>query len=433
MKEISKIKNRSNFCASPWIHIHTLPDGNTVPCCLTPMNDGTWLGNLNEKPMKEIWNSDRMKQLRVDMIDGVKPESCKNCYIKEKTGFSSLRTSMNFLAGDDIDDLLLDTKEDGHLETIKMKRFDFRFSNHCNLACVTCGPTFSSKWATQHIKVYGSTGIDGSQDSALIRVNDSADKDILKTIEEQIMNVEEIHFAGGEPMMMKEHWYIMDLLIANNRKDVKLYYSTNLTKLTFGKKNVLDYWDKLEAEVQIAGSIDGIEEVFEYIRYGEKWETVLDVINQIRDFCKTHPKVYLGFHPTISVLNIMHLDKLINFFIENEFGYDGRDPKQMDNYYFITLNPLIFPSHYRANNLPPYMKEIAKERISKVIHDLEKRIPIWKKNGINQGLRKLLMGLDEPPSKDFYKIFNENIKMNDSVRKVSLAESIPELGVLLAP
>ena len=55
------------FCMMPWIHTHVWPSGKAFPCC---MSDSTVeYGNLNDNSLAEIWNNDKYRQLRKNMLN----------------------------------------------------------------------------------------------------------------------------------------------------------------------------------------------------------------------------------------------------------------------------------------------------------------------------------------------------------------------------
>ena len=87
-----KIKN-DNLCIIPWVHLHTWPNGSTYPCCMTPMEHIA--GDLNKQSVEEIYNSDLIKKLRLEMLDNKRPESCSRCYVQEDCGAHSFRMSAN--------------------------------------------------------------------------------------------------------------------------------------------------------------------------------------------------------------------------------------------------------------------------------------------------------------------------------------------------
>ena len=60
-----------------------MPNGNVYPCCVTPMQH---MANLNDNTLEEVFNSDLMKKIRVDMMNNVKSESCERCWKQEENG-----------------------------------------------------------------------------------------------------------------------------------------------------------------------------------------------------------------------------------------------------------------------------------------------------------------------------------------------------------
>ena len=81
------------FCMLPWMHLHAYPDGRAYPCCFA--FDPYHVGNLNKESLKEVFNGQKMKEMRVRMLNNKKSRECMKCYDQEKSGFFSLRLSSN--------------------------------------------------------------------------------------------------------------------------------------------------------------------------------------------------------------------------------------------------------------------------------------------------------------------------------------------------
>ena len=283
-----------SFCILPWVHVNLNPNGNIVPCCIT--HGDNIMGNINESPIEEIWNSTKMKDLRQQLLDGKKPAICKRCYDKERSGSTSHRqhsnTKFSHLLGD------AQTAE----AKLNLKHWDFRFSNLCNLKCRTCGPEFSSSWVPDAEK------ISIRPNKKFDKVTKNKNKNIYDLIDNNISNVERIYFAGGEPLLMDEHWYILQKLDDLGRHDVVLEYNTNLTTLVRGNKSVLYYWDKFKVDVW--PSIDEIGERAEIIRSGTVWPKVEDNLKEI---------IEAGINPqpsiTVSVMNVHRLKEIVDHLI----------------------------------------------------------------------------------------------------------------------
>ena len=81
------------------------------------------------------------------------------------------------------------------------------------------------------------------------------DDDIWEQMQEHIPHLDQIYFAGGEPLIMDEHYYILQKLIDAGRTDVRIRYNTNLLKLHFKHYDLVEMWSKFNF-VQVNASID---------------------------------------------------------------------------------------------------------------------------------------------------------------------------------
>lgn len=354
---MNNLKNSKNFCAAPWMHLHVINNGMAFPCCMTPIENENLFGNVKENSLFEIMNSENAKNMRKNMLNDLPlPKGCERCIEREDSGITSMRQGMNGNWYDYIKDDVENTTEDGTISKLNLKYWDFRFSNHCNLSCRTCGPLFSTSWASD----YKELKID-NQKVGLINVDDA---DIFwNDIEDHVTNIKEIMFAGGEPMIMNEHWKMIELFEKYDHYDVELKYSTNATLLHKGKKNILDIWPKFR-HVHLSLSIDGVNDSFNYIRNGGNWDIVE---NNLLNIDKNNIDFWI--HPTISNLNIFRLPdihkKLFDMGIiplekkKEEKYYDPKD-------YFIKrfhLNPLFVPEYYSIRTLPKELKDLASQKI----------------------------------------------------------------------
>ena len=68
------LKKSKRFCMLPWTHLHSWPDGRVLPSCMAPMNE--ILGNLKDQSFEEIWNSEKLRKMRVAMINDKPTKEC---------------------------------------------------------------------------------------------------------------------------------------------------------------------------------------------------------------------------------------------------------------------------------------------------------------------------------------------------------------------
>ena len=365
-------KKSEHFCSALWMHLHVVNDGRTYPCCMTPIDNQSTLGNVNDNSLFEIMNSNKAKSMRKGMLEGKPlPSSCSRCVSKEKSGMGSMRIGMNDHWFDEVEDLVENTKEDGSIDELRLLYWDFRFSNYCNLACRTCSPLFSTAWTKDFIQVFG----DKSEHLGLINLDDA--DNFWKNIEETIHTAKEIHFAGGEPLIMPEHWKLIEMLEERNLYDIKLKYSTNATMLENKGRNIIDVWKKFK-HVHLSLSIDGTGDLFELVRHNGKWAKTRENLLKINE-----AGIDFWLHPTISLLNIFRIDQMHKEFFDMGLIPIHKKPHEQypfdPSHYFTSrfhINPVFFPMYYALETLPKELKELATEKITKYGRSMEAKYGI---------------------------------------------------------
>lgn len=339
-------KISKTFCALPWVHLHHWPDGRVYPCCLTDFRNP--IGHVKDNTLEEIWNSQSMKDLRKDKLEGVKHDGCSKCYLQEDNGDQSMRIASNQFYEKHFDRMVETTEEDGHSNDFRLLYWDFRFSNLCNFKCRMCGSSLSSKWYQDEMDIFGQA----PQDRALIHVNDYSKKNIHEYIDQFIGEVEEVYFAGGEPLMMDEHYMILEKLIEVGNTNCRIRYNTNFSMLKFKKWDVLELWKnftkKDRMNVRIFASLDAMGDVAEYARKGTNWAKIEENIKTVLD-----QNFWFDLSCTVSILNIFQIPEFVDRLIELGVPYYG-----------IHLNNVLtFPEYYHLNSLPRNLKVKAQKNL----------------------------------------------------------------------
>ena len=196
-----RLMESKNFCMIPWTHIHGFPTGEAYPCCLAEMAHP--IGNMREDTLEKIWNGDRYVAMRERMLQDKHCVECTRCYEQEQQGFFSMRNSHNKHFGHHIHKV-----DQGVRPDFELVYWDIRFSNQCNLKCRSCGPMFSSLWYDDHVKMHGT-----KPNHARIEWAGRNKNDIWEQMIPHIDHIEQIYFAGGEPLIMQEHYNILKELV----------------------------------------------------------------------------------------------------------------------------------------------------------------------------------------------------------------------------
>jgi len=410
-KQKELLLENKHFCMYPWLHLYVDPSGTAMPCCSSGGGGSNVavMGHTNQSSLREIWNGQALRSLRVKMLNDQPFEGCKRCYETEKNGFFSMRNSANKHHGHHIG-RVDNTREDGYLEKFEMVYWDVRFSNLCNLRCRSCGPGFSSQWYQDQIKLFPEYA---NTHKALISAG-KFETDLWEQLIEHIDYVEQIYFAGGEPLMMDEHYKILDELERRGRFDVRLIYNTNFTQIKLKDRTVFDYWKKFDS-VSVGASLDGMGKHAEYIRKGTEWQEVEHNRRLMIEVC---PKVDFYISSTLSIFNVWHLPDFHRDWV-NKGLIRAQD---------FNVNILTDPAHYRIDIAPQEYKQAIQHKYIEHLAWLSPQDHLRRaSNGFESSL-SLLTAIDNTA---LLPVFWKKTRELDTIRNENLLEVIPELEALL--
>jgi len=282
---------QDTFCALPWMHLHVTTQLDVAPCCAADQSQ-PW-GNLENHSVMDIVNGQRANAMRSKMLKGVPCSECHRCYVLERNGQESRRTISNQLYHHLKPEFVAHTAIDGSISTFHPRTLDLRLNNTCNLKCRTCDGAASSLIAYEEKKLFNNTANFDRIPSKQSRAR------ILDKLINFVDHADEIYFAGGEPLLMHEHFAILEYLIRLGKTDVRLAYNTNFTLPRYKDKNIFDIW-KLFDNVKLSASLDGHGRVFEYVRHGASWPEIEQNLLTLRQRC---PHVQIQVFSTISVFS----------------------------------------------------------------------------------------------------------------------------------
>ncbi len=409
-KTAKKIDN--TICVLPWVHLNITPNGKVLHCCAT--NDyNTFAGDLNKQTLEEVWNSDFMKSLRKEMINGREPKFCANCYDSERVTGMSRRIYRNIDFPGKLNEIPSITKSDGSVDTMDLKFWDFRFSNLCNYKCRTCGPDSSSAWIHDAKKL---GWLSEQADVQPYNIEAVGQNTSIEFLRKYIHTVEQINFAGGEPLIMDEHWQILDLLDEHQKYDVTLYYNSNLSVLKYKGKNILDYWSKWKQNIRLLPSIDDIGERAELIRSGTNWMNVENNLKAVNEL-----GIIINPYITVSAMNVFRIPEVIDHLIE--LGIIN----QQNNWQNFGLNMVISPPKFHVSILPDNTRKDIRRKLEKYVGDFRQKYNV----DILDHFSYLFWHLDKPWHKKNCNDFIEFTKAVDKVRSENTLEIIPELCCIM--
>lgn len=429
---MSQYPDNKTFCPYPWIHVMTQPTGTMSWCCVSRENIKDSSGrsmtvNKHDGSMSAAWNSDHMKEVRLQMIAGEEVKGCEHCYYLESVGSESYRTGyirdwMNGKSAEEISQRIEFSKNNGGVVNEDPIYLDFRLGNLCNLKCRMCQPQNSSQIYKEQQKVikldpkfedivkphsWGHLG------EVIPEWWDS--ESFLEDTTKWLPGTKKMYFTGGEPTLIERNYWIMKKAIEFGvSEDMEIMFNTNCTNLRSDWKEILSHFNKITACL----SIDAIGDALEYIRTGANWDTIKKNIQWYVDM----PNVScVQFSPVIMSLNIFAIKDLLLYIEEVQLTTQ----KPMWISYLICDYPVVMD--LRA--MPQQLRDKAIEEI-KWLRDQPLKIFNIPQN--KDGLTTILNILENkylPESDKLWQEFITYMQTLDKYRNQNLYEIFPMLEV----
>ena len=307
------------FCMHPFTGLATREDGAIKVCCRSQP-----IGWIQNESLEQAWNNNNMTRIRQQVLNNAQPAECIPCFDLEAQGVESLRQRhiRNSFPDARINlypNALTNLKDDYSMP-FEFPTIEIKINNLCNLKCRMCNPLDSTQWKDWEAveEFYAAENnylVNAIRDLGLTKapyVGLFEDrKEFWDNLEKLLPYFRRVEFAGGEPLMDPTHYKILDLL-ARNGENIELKYATNGTVTGIkGGRTIHDYWPKFK-RISVNVSIDGLYDVYEYIRGNGNFDTVKQNVEIFKSFSNVD---YVVGACTVQVGNIMQLSKIIPYFL----------------------------------------------------------------------------------------------------------------------
>lgn len=452
-RKIKDSTGSSTFCVLPWIHLATRPNGDMRLCCnanssgagsdheigLVKTESGK-PANFGRETVMSAWNNDYMKSVRTTMLQGNIPVSCKKCFDEESNGVVSKRmweTGEWVEEGIDIEELAEQTDSDGTVPE-KLVYLDLRLGHSCNLKCIMCSPHDSSKWVQDQKKL-----IPLLKDPIVIKQMSWDQKnfnnfwhenpEFWKEVYAQIPNLKQVYFAGGEPLMIKEHKMFLEEIIRQGYSDrILVRYNTNGLLID---QDIIDLWKKFK-KVKVGFSIDAVGDKNHYIRYPSDWDRI---VKNLHILDNTPDNIHVSIATAIQILNIKHLPELAKWKIKQNFkkiNFTNLTGGIEAGGGIFNMHLLYIPTFLSIKLLPPDDKEQVRKLFGELANWLylnyRQDEDYWKKNPYGwKRWQAILDFMDSEDQSCLLPSFKEYINKMDQIRNLNSKDIFPEIRHLM--
>lgn len=251
----------------------------------------------------DLRDSETIRQVKKDLLANRRPDSCKICWQAEDRGMTSLRNLyMGHFDKINREDFTETSQHD-------LEYLELRIDNLCNFACRICdadSSTLLSGELEEHPQLKPWLGIKIDQK---VPVSRQITEDNWQQILDRISSLKSLQLTGGEPMLIKKFYDVMDLLIEKGIAErLTLMITTNCSVVN---PQILQRLSKFKT-VYIVASIDGVEKTAEYQRHGTNWPVVK---KNVQTFCAL-PNCYVTFNGTLTAYNVLDFANLCSYFAD---------------------------------------------------------------------------------------------------------------------
>lgn len=450
---IENLTSSNTFCVLPWIHFATRPNGDMRLCCsanasgankdhtigLVKQENGTPANFGRDTPMS-AWNNEYMRSVRTSMMESKIPKSCTKCFDEESKGIVSKRIWETYTwmqDGLDIEELIEQTAQDGAVPE-QLVYLDLRLGHTCNLKCIMCSPHDSSRWVSDHKKVFHlfehkelKSQLDWDEKTFNNKWYEHPT--FWEEMFKQIPNLKQVYFAGGEPLMIREHkWFLEEIIRQGYADKILIRYNTNGLLLD---NEIIDLWCKFK-KVKVGFSIDAVGDRNWYIRYPSEWSTIEKNLHILDN---TPDNIHVSIATAIQILNIKHLADFARWKVTQNFkkiNFGNVTGGIQAGGGIFNMHLLYIPTFLSIRCLPQADKAEVRRSFAELANWLHENYrqdeDFWKHNPYGwKRWQAVLDFMDAEDHSEQLPAFKEYIERLDLLRKTNFKTMFPELEHLI--
>ena len=367
------------FCLAKWTQVTLHLGTGMTHSCHHPSPHKIPLAELKRNP-SALHNTRHKKKRRKQMLEGEKPSECNYCWnIEENSNSFSDRVfkSAEPWSLNDFDKI----KDSNWRKDFNPRYVEVSFGNACNFACSYCGPQYSSKWV-EEIEKYGGYPTEHKFNS----IDDIKARDQMPYKQSEFNpyveafwkwwpdlypDLHTFRMTGGEPLMSKDVWKVLEYIRDNPSINPNLSLSIN-TNLGVPDKLVDRFIEIAKdlcennkvRELIVFTSVEATGAQAEYSRFGLKYEKFWTNIDKI---LTELPKVTINIMATYNALSVFSYSDLIDRVFEYKKKHANGErywvsALQLDTAY------LRWPTHLSVKILTPEQKELILEAAEKALY-----------------------------------------------------------------
>lgn len=420
------------FCLAKWLQVTMHLHIGYTHSCHHPSPHKIPLDELKENPLA-LHNTRRKKYDRKALFRGKEIDDCHYCNIVDREKDISDRVMKSY-----------STWAQNHFDEVINNKWNYdilpsyvevSFGSQCNFKCAYCSPPTSSRWAAEARKFDGyptsseTNSWKAYKDREPIKGPNPYIDAFWKIFPDMYERLEQFRITGGEPLINKNTFYILDYIREHPNKKLFVSINSNLgvpdqtmDKFIEKTKQIVDKVYKFK----VFTSGEGYKERLDYSRFGinyDKW------IANIRRVLDEIPESGVTVTATYNILCVTSFREFLDEMLQLKLEYKER--------FLVDIPVLITPEFLSPNILTEDFLTYIEECADFMYNNLEgPKNPYLGFYGFEAGKMKRIYDLVDsaiknPPDednlitlrKDFYLFFQEY----DRRRGTNFLQTYPEM------
>lgn len=384
-QQIIKFKDKLNavspsFCIAKWKQVTVHLGTGQTHSCHHPSSHHIPIEEIKKSP-DALHNTLYKKEQRKIMISGQRPKECDYCWkvedsVNNDSIFSDrIMKSIEPWARHSIDDI-----QQSPDANVNPSYLEVSFNNTCNFKCSYCSPEISSKWM-EEINKHGayptSTNFNNLEWLTSQNKMPILEKDVNPYVDAfwewwpaLYPDLEVLRITGGEPLLTKNTFKVLEYVLENPRPDLELNINSNLCV----PEQLLNRFIELVTRIQETRSIKCFKlytsceakgNKAEYIRHGLDYNKWIDNCHRV---LREIPNAKLTVMSTYNALSVTSFKEFLKDMLDirNEYSNENdRHPVSVDIPY------LRWPAHQAINILTPNYLSLIGDQVTYMYQNLQ--------------------------------------------------------------
>jgi organic radical activating enzyme len=374
-----------SFCVAKWKQVTVHLDTGMTHSCHHPITHKIPLSEIKRNP-SALHNTEFKKEQRKMMLEGQRPPECDYCWRVEDSAKENNTITFSDRITKSADawarEFISEITEHGWKYDPVPSSMEVNFGSTCNFKCSYCSPEISSKWM-EEVKEYGGFKLPQGEYNNVTWLEQQdripiPHREYNPYIEafwqwwpDLVKELKIFRITGGEPLLNKNTFKVLDFLIENPHPELSLYINSNLCipkKLLkeFIEKMTIIQNNKCIKDFKLYTSCEAHGARAEYIRYGLDYQQWLDNCEAIiRDI----PGSKLTVMATYNLLSITSFKTMLQDLLElkNKYTIQPHRPHTVG----IDIPYIRYPNFMTAWLMPEEWLTEIEETVTWMYHNLQ--------------------------------------------------------------